>query len=117
MIAINQDPLVSRARLVLQSPDDPAQAWRPGHTPNITMQVWAKPLHDGSVAVVAFNRGPTSEMVTIPWWLLRLATVRTCAVRDLWQRQPLGRFLHNVTLEVPSHDARALKVAQCFDGP
>ena len=85
------------------------------HSPmNISMQVWMKPLEDGSVAVVAFNRGSEAMNVTVPWWMLSLATSQTCAVRDLWQHQDLGRYLHQVVLEVGAHDARALKVNQCF---
>merc|ERR1712100_510061 len=87
----------TRARLVSQAPEP---AWpnasqlppAPGHTRhqkytssvvNITMQVWAKILQDGSVGVVALNRGIVQMPVTIPWWLIGLATSKTCEVRDL----------------------------------
>jgi len=82
---------------------------------NITMQLWMKPLDDGSVAVVAFNRGTMAMPMTIPWWMLSLATAQTCDVRDLWQQHNLGTFQHQVIIVVEPHDARALKVSNCYD--
>jgi len=87
----------------------------PHSTMNITTQVWMKELSDGSVAVVILNRGVTKIPVTIPWWLISLATAKTCVVRDLWQREDLGTFLHNVTVDVGPHDVRALKVSSCYE--
>ena len=46
--------------------------------------MWAKPLHDGSRGVVAFNRGPTAlRAVQLPWAMIGLPADSAARVRDL----------------------------------
>ena len=58
VLAVSQDPLGSQA----------APVWR-----SQGLEVWAKPLEDGSKAVGLFNRNRTPESVTaaLPTWELR----------------------------------------------
>merc|ERR1712070_1302116 len=83
IIALNQDKLVSRAKLVYQWPDT---VWPQGVSSiNITMQAWAKPLADGSVGVVVFNRGAYTTGLTLIWSMVGLPKGARVMVRDLWK--------------------------------
>lgn len=93
VIAVNQDPLGEAAR----------RRARDG-----SMEVWARPLWDGTLAVGLFNRGPTPAAVTAKWSDLDLKGRRR--VRDLWQRKKLGEFDGAFTATVASHGAVLVKV-------
>ena len=80
VIAVDQDPLGMQGRRV----------WKDGDK-----EVWVKPLADGALAVLLFNRGytlatirPTGEQLGLP---LVIAGVRT-RVRDLWAHKDLGHL-------------------------
>ena len=78
------------------------------------MQVWAKHLHDGSVGVVALNRGgralPAGGL-NITWTMIGLPQTTVAAVRDLWQHKDMGKFAGVYPCpEIPSHDVLALRV-------
>eukprot|EP00929_Paragymnodinium_shiwhaense_P060756 TRINITY_DN30326_c0_g1_i2.p1 TRINITY_DN30326_c0_g1~~TRINITY_DN30326_c0_g1_i2.p1 ORF type:complete len:634 (-),score=99.44 TRINITY_DN30326_c0_g1_i2:327-2171(-) len=77
---------------------------------NISMQVWGKPLHDGSVAVVAFNRDALAANVTIKWWWFGVEPQAALSVRDLWQHANLGVHTEQLQVQVDPHDARALRL-------
>ena len=82
----------------------------PQRTPDIRVQVWAKPLHGGDVGVVAFNRGPGPATVNLTWPMLGLPAGATASVRDLWKHADLGRFAGAVSASVGSHDVFAARV-------
>ncbi len=94
IIALNQDPLGAPAEKVR---DD-----------NGVLQVYAKPLANGSVAVALLNRGSATADMTVsprrdlgdPWTRYR--------VRDLWRHADLGEVDIPYTTEVISHEARVL---------
>jgi len=66
---------------------------------NITVQVWAKPLADGSFAVVAFNRGGAPVTVAIPWEMIGIGGLRTPAkVRDLWAHEDFFAYIGGLQL-------------------
>lgn len=52
-------------------------------TPSIVLQIWAKPLHNGDVAAVVFNRGVRALPVELQWEMLGLPRTSAAAVRDL----------------------------------
>jgi alpha-galactosidase len=72
------------------------------------LELWAKPLADGAIAVGLFNRGESGNPVTINFQDLGLQGSAT--VRDLWSHKNLGSFKASYTAEVPRHGAVLLKV-------
>jgi len=77
---------------------------------NITTQVWAKPLYDGSIAVVAFNRGNGARDIPITWDMIGLNMNTAANLRDLWKHQDIGLFTGKYTPNVPSHDVSMIRV-------
>jgi alpha-galactosidase len=72
------------------------------------LEVWVKPLADGSKAVGLFNRGESAMPVTA--YFQDIAVGETAAVRDLWARKDLGVFKGSFTAEVPMHGVVMIKV-------
>jgi alpha-galactosidase len=77
---------------------------------NGDLEVWAKPLSDGSLAVGLFNRGSDAKAVVAQWSDLGLTGKQP--VRDLWQRKDLGAFNDLFSATVPSHGAVLIKVGK-----
>jgi alpha-galactosidase len=67
------------------------------------LELWVKPLADGSVAAGLFNRGLQAADMTATWAELGVTGPRI--VRDLWQQKDLGRFDRTFTTKVPAHGA------------
>ena len=80
VIDIDQDPLGQAAHLVKPATADPTS----------TLQVWARQLEDGSVAVGIFNLGNAAATGMVNWSDLQLTG--TQSVRDLWRQKDLGKF-------------------------
>ncbi len=95
VLAVNQDPLGKTARLTK----------RDGET-----DIWSRPLADGSVAVGLFNKDYTPKKITVQWKDLGLAGEQ--AVRDLWRKKNVGKFIDSFTAEVQPHGAVMLKVGR-----
>lgn len=86
VLEVNQDPLGKQAGPVAKD----------GY-----LEVWAKPMEDGSTAVGLFNRDETPKTVTAKWSDLGLSGTRR--VRDLWRQKDLGTFEGQFEAEVPRH--------------
>ena len=128
ILALNQDPRVLRAKLVYQWPmarwpnadSLPGERLQHGAETraaakdapvNISLQAWSKPLADGSVAVVAFNRGDTAASVNVTWSMVGLAHQATASVRDLWAHADKGSHRGSyVCVSIPARDVCALKI-------
>ncbi len=82
VIAINQD---SRAQ----------QGYKVYNKDNI--EVYNKPLSDGTTAVLILNKGKNKKDVTVNWSQIGLKG--TQKVRDLWQRKDLGNFKNSYTVK------------------
>ncbi len=67
------------------------------------LEVWARPLHDGSRAVILFNREAVERQITASWEDLGYPAHLSAAVRDLWQHKDLGSFTGKFSAPVPSH--------------
>jgi alpha-galactosidase len=74
MLAVNQDVLGKAASRKM------SDGW---------VEVWARPLEDGSLAVGLFNRGPEAAIVTASWKDLGLTGAQS--VRDIWLQKDLAR--------------------------
>jgi alpha-galactosidase len=95
VLALNQDPLVLQAALVRRAGP---------------IDILAKPLAGcGARGVVLWNRDPAPSQVTLSWTELWLGT-GPAMVRDLWAHADLTPEQDSITLEVPGHDALALRV-------
>jgi alpha-galactosidase len=72
------------------------------------LEVWAKPLADGSYAVGLFNRGESANPVTLE--LKDIGISGEAKVRDLWAHRDVGSVSGSYTATVPKHGAVMLKV-------
>lgn len=91
-IAVNQDAAGVQGRCVHQ--EGP-------------LEVWMKPLADGSKAVGLFNREDHPMEMTAEFSVLGITA--TASVRDLWAQKDLGS-MSSFTAEVPRHGAVLLKL-------
>ncbi|MCP2164869.1 NPCBM/NEW2 domain-containing protein [Goodfellowiella coeruleoviolacea] len=74
------------------------------------VEVWAKPMSDGSVAVVLFNRGTTTATVTTTTAEVGLSKRGPYRVRDLWTGQQ-AQSDGTLRAAVPAHGAVAYRVS------
>ncbi|MGV3616041.1 MAG: NPCBM/NEW2 domain-containing protein [Fimbriimonas sp.] len=95
MIEINQDPL-GKAAVVKAKDGD--------------LEVWARPLWDGTMAVGLFNRGLERANVKVDWKTLGLKGGQP--VRDVWSRKDLGAFASGYGASVPAHGAIFIRVGK-----
>jgi alpha-galactosidase len=86
VIAVDQDPLGKQGFRVTQ--EGP-------------LEVWMKPMADGSKVVGLFNRQRTSEQMSVSFSALNIR--KSARVRDLWLRKDLGTFEGTFSTYVPSH--------------
>ena len=105
VLAVNQDELGKQAQRVSRKGD---------------LEVWARPLFDGTVAVALFNRGPLPAKVSCSWpeispVIPNGGSMRgTQPVRDLWQRKDLGSH-DGFAAMVNPHGTVMLKVGEPID--
>ena len=90
--AINQDMLGKQADRVLQEDD---------------IEVWSRPLADGSIAVGIFNLGDKDQKVDMK--ALIPAKEPAKVIRDVWRQKDLSADELNCT--IPLHGCRYLKVS------
>ncbi|MFZ1973769.1 MAG: glycoside hydrolase family 27 protein [Candidatus Acidiferrales bacterium] len=95
VIAVDQDPAGKQGDRV----------WAEG-----PLEVWARPLADGSKAVGLFNRhdGPLAIQVDFA----ELGFKGSPEVRDIWKAKDLGRVPSPYKIEIPAHGVRLLRISQ-----
>ena len=96
VIAVDQDPLGKQGILVGEDKSE--------------LQVWAKPLADGSRAVALLNRSATPAKITASFARIGLH-VDSASVRDLWAHGDRGRFRRDYAADVPSHGVIMLRIS------
>lgn len=94
VIEIDQDPLGQAATRKLATKDG--------------LEVWSRPLWDGSTAVALFNRTPSKAKVTADWKVLGLTGSRR--VMDVWQMKWIGSKEGSLSADVPAHGAMLFKI-------
>jgi len=102
VLAVNQDELGRQAQVV----------YRKG-----SIDVWARPLFDDTVAVSIYNLGLVKAEVKIPSWSMLEPVVMPGVkpplgrqmVRDLWRRKDLGHHTQ-FSASIEPHSAMMLKV-------
>lgn len=72
------------------------------------IEVWARPLWDGTIAAGLFNRGRRGTEVPALWDALGLEGPQP--VRDLWLRRDLGEHTDAFRAHVPRHGAVFVRV-------
>ena len=95
VIAVDQDSLGIQGTIVQASPSE--------------LQVWVKPLADGSRAVLLFNRASVSSNITAEWGRVGLGT-RKARVRNLWTHTDSASVENRYAATVPSHGVVMLRV-------
>ncbi|HWX91542.1 MAG TPA: alpha-galactosidase [Terriglobales bacterium] len=65
------------------------------------LEIWIKPLANGSHAVGLFNRGESSLKITLDFKMLGSAS--SLKLRDLWEHKDLGEVQGSYTADVPKH--------------
>lgn len=93
VIAVDQDKLGKQGMRVSKDGD---------------LEVWARPLADGSHAVCMFNRGGAGAKVTARW--SDIGVSGSHKVRDLWAHADRGKFSDEYAAEVPSHGVVMVRV-------
>ena len=91
--AVNQDILGKQAqRVVLDG----------------TIQIWSRPLSDGSYAVGIFNVGPSDTRVDFRKYFREMGIGSLQSVRDLWRQKDLSTT--DVNYFIPTHGVKYLKI-------
>jgi len=72
------------------------------------LEIWAKPLADGSKAVGVFNRHATSLSIAVDF--KQLGFRKSVQVRDIWQAKDLGTMSNAYVVPVPPHGVILLRV-------
>jgi alpha-galactosidase len=96
VLAVDQDPMGRGGKAVYRST-------------NGGLQVWARPLADGSKAVGLFNLEEMPMRVTAKWSDLGISGKQM--LRDLWRQRDLGKFSDEYAVELPRHGCLLLKVS------
>jgi alpha-galactosidase len=97
-IGINQDPLGKQGHIVRT--EGQAQIWA------------AKPLFDGSQAVLVFNSGTTQASVHVAWADIGNPQSSVLYVRDLWTHQTTGPHRGGITVTVLPGDVAFLRISK-----
>jgi alpha-galactosidase len=95
VLAVHQDPLGKPADRVSR---------------NGELEVWSRPLADGSLAVGLFNRDEMDMKVGVKW--SELGIIGKQKVRDLWRQKDLGSFSDEFSSVVPRHGALFVRISK-----
>lgn len=97
-----------------EGPGDPNYPGQPCQVCHSNWSVFEKPLHDNSSAVMVLNRGDGPVNVTVDMMDLGLTLGdwphETWSARDLWSKSDLGVFSGSLTVAVPAHGVRLLRM-------
>jgi hypothetical protein len=75
------------------------------------LEIYNKPLSDGTTAVLLLNKGDVTSDITVTWDMIGLTGAQP--VRDLWAREDLGEFTDSFTAEgLAQHEHRMLKIGR-----
>jgi alpha-galactosidase len=97
VIAVDQDPLGRQGQRVSRERD---------------VEVWVRELDGGARAIVLLNRGETAARAEVTWDLVGGSITDTALVRDLWERQDVGRRRQGFDVTLAPHSAAMLKATR-----
>jgi alpha-galactosidase len=95
VLAVNQDPLGKQATRVA----------RKG-----ALEIWKKPMSDGSIVVALLNRGNTEEEIELKWRHAGLFDTQKVVIRDLWSKLDVAETSEKYTRRVPAHGTELLRL-------
>ncbi|MGW8282215.1 MAG: glycoside hydrolase family 27 protein [Gemmatimonadota bacterium] len=95
VLAVNQDSMGRQGRRATKRGD---------------FEVWSRELHDGSRAVVLFNRGDAEAEIGVNWPDIGYPSRIEASIRDLWRHADVGRFARGWSARVPAHGAVMVRV-------
>jgi alpha-galactosidase len=93
-IAINQDSMGRQG----------TRKWKEGD-----VEVWTKPLRDGSTAIGIFNRGITTRKLSVGWRDVGLRSAPTM-IRDVWRRTHPRPSPFGYPVQLAPHGVALLRV-------
>lgn len=94
VIAVNQDKAGKQGTRVVSADD---------------YEIWAKPLSDGTKAIILFNKKDMPANIRVNWKDIGMKD--KLKVRDLWKQADLGIFKNGYSTKVPPHGVVMLKVS------
>jgi len=74
------------------------------------LQVWQKPLNDGSVAIALLNLTSSEADMYITLEEIGFKKNRTCSVRDLWKQKDLAEITDTFSTRVEPHGVVVIKM-------
>jgi hypothetical protein len=75
------------------------------------LEIYNKPLADGTTAVLLLNKGRETADITVTWDMIGLSGKQP--VRDLWERKDLGKFANSFTAKaLGQHGNMMLKIGK-----
>jgi alpha-galactosidase len=95
IIAIDQDPLGIQGTRIRN---------------NEGLQVWQKPLTDGSVAVALLNLTTSEAKMYVTLEEIGFKMDRACSVRDLWKQKDLAEITDTFRTRVEPHGIMVVKI-------
>ncbi len=95
VIAVDQDPLGKQGARVRDDGDT---------------EVWARPLADGSRAVILLNRGSQDATIAVAWPEIGYTSPMTAQVRDLWLHRDMGRIQGGYKATVKPHGVAMIRI-------
>ena len=96
VIAVDQDALGQQAR----------RLWKEGD-----LEIWARPLKGGDLAVVLFNRGQSPAAMKVTWEQLNLPARSKVEVTDLWSKKRIRNVGDGYGDIVAPHGVLMLRLA------
>ncbi|WP_343667945.1 NPCBM/NEW2 domain-containing protein [Chitinophaga sp.] len=97
LIAVDQDPAGIQGKRIIADKDRKTE-------------IWAKPLHDGTIAVGLFNLSDNKQEMTVTWDQLAIKGPQT--IRNIWTQHDEGVYKDNYTFQVPAHGVLFLKITK-----
>jgi alpha-galactosidase len=95
VLEVNQDPLGKQAKRVSRHGD---------------LEIWTKPMSDGSIAVALLNRGETDQEIELRWRDIGLLDEQIVLVRDLWSRLDVAETNGKYARKVVPHATELLRL-------
>jgi alpha-galactosidase len=96
VLAINQDPLGKQAVRIKQTGP---------------LEVWKKPLADGSLALALLNRGSSRAEISFSAGEIGLLDSHKGLIRDVWKQEPVCDFKKDYSQMVVAHGTCLLRIA------
>lgn len=97
VIAINQDPMGQQAELISENGD---------------VQIYAKDLENGDVALAVVNLSGAAKNVTVDFSAISaLDPALAYDVRDLWQKETVGEYTGQYSVSVASHETKVYRLS------